>query len=247
MTLTPLQKKKLKILGWVALGVFFLILFFAPRYDNTIVPSIKVPYVEPGSNETDEICDATEQNLLIHQQITAVKTTKVMWSNGCAKQVFEMDGNGKRHGNALIFYPDGKLKENGVYEHDALVLRKKYSRDGKLILENIIKDAIHDFQIDYDPKTGEFESVINVVFNKEGDPVADGEWFEFTKDPNRFIRVTDYVNGVENGEKKEYGKDGKLMWTTEYKEGKRHGVEVYYNRDGSVYRTKHYVDDREVP
>ena len=246
MTLTPIQKKKLKILGWVALGVLVLIVFFAPRYDNTIVPSTKVPYVEPGSNETDETCDATEQNLLIREQITADKATKVMWNNGCVKQVFEMDSNGKRHGNALLFYPNGRLKEIGVYQHDALLSRKKYSRENPLIEENIAKDTLHDFQIDYDPKNGDFESVINVVFNKEGDPVADGEWFEFTKDPNRFIRVTDYVNGIENGVRKEYRPDGSLWITTEYKEGKRHGIEVYYTPEGKVEVTKHYVEDKEV-
>lgn len=247
MALSPLQKKKLKILGWVALAVFILIMFFAPRYDNTIVSIAKVSYVEPGSNDSDETCDATEQNLLIREQIAAAKTTKVMWSNGCVKQVYQMDHNGKRHGNALIFYPDGKLKEIGVYQHDALFSRKKYSRENHLIEENIVKDTIHDFQIDYDPKTGEFESVINVVFNKEGDPVADGEWFEFTKEPNRFIRVTDYVNGIENGVKREYRPDGSLWITTEYKEGKRHGIEVYFTPEGKVEMTKHYVEDKEVP
>lgn len=245
--ISPSQKKKLKILGWVALASFFLILIFAPRYDNTIVPSTKVPYVEPGSNDFDETCDATEQNLLIHERITADKTTKVMWSNGCMKQIFELDADGKRHGNALIFYPDGKLKEIGVYQHNALLSRKKYSSENHLIEENIAKDTLHDFQIDYDPKTGDFESVINVVFNKEGDSVADGEWFEFTKEPNRFIRVTDYVNGIENGVRKEYRHDGSLWITTEYKDGKRHGIEVYYTPEGKVETTKHYVEDKEVP
>lgn len=247
MTLSPSQKKKLKILGWVALAAFALPVFFPFRYDHTVVPIAKVPYVEPGSNETDEPCDASTQNLLIRERITAPKTTKVMWSNGCVKQVYEMDSNGKRHGNALLFYPNGKRIESGVYEHDALVSRYRYSREGNLIRVNLLKDAIHDFQIDYDPETGELESIITVMFNAEGDPVADGEWFEFTKDPNRFIRVTDYVNGIENGEKKEYRPDGSLWITTEYKEGKRHGIELYYEKSGSVYATKHYVDDREVP
>ncbi len=244
--ISPLQKKKLKILGWIAFTVFILILFFAPRYDNTIVPISKVPYVVAGLNETDETCDATEQNLLADEQITAAKISKVMWSNDCIKQVFEHDSEGKRHGNALVFYPNGKLKEIGVYEHDALLLRKKYSRENHLIEENIIKDATHSLQINYDPKTGELETVVNVAFNKKGDPVADGEWFEFTKDPNRFIRVTNYVNGVENGARKEYRFDGSLWITTEYKEGKRNGIEVYYAPDGKVEATKYYIDDREV-
>jgi antitoxin component YwqK of YwqJK toxin-antitoxin module len=247
MALSPLQKKKLKIVGWIALAVFVLISFFAPHYDSTITTSAKVPYVVPGSNDTDEMCDSTEQNLSIKNLITAVNPKKVMWSNGCVKQIYELDTDGKRHGNALLFYPDGKLKENGIYQHDALISRKQYSREGSLILENIIKDDTHDYQIGYDPKTGEFETIINVVFNKEGDPVADGEWFEFTKEPNRFLRVTTYINGVENGEKKEYRADGSLWITTEYKEGKRNGIEVNYDENGKVYATKHYVDDREVP
>ena len=49
------------------------------------------------------------------------------------------------------------------------------------------------------------------------------------KDPNRFIRVTDYVSGVENGVRKEYRPDGSLWITTEYKEREtlRHRALLY--------------------
>ncbi|MDD5387324.1 MAG: hypothetical protein PHQ22_09035 [Sulfuricurvum sp.] len=239
-------KQRLNIGLFVGI-VALIALAFIPRYDNTIVPIKKVPYVDPGSNDTDESCNTGEQTLLIKERIIPGTNTKVMWNNGCVKQIYELDADGKRHGNALLFYPNGKLKETGLYEHDALLSRKQYSREGNLIRVNLLKDAMHDFQIDYDPKTGELESVITVIFNAEGDPVADGEWFEFTKDPNRFIRVSAYTNGVQNGEKKEYRADGSLWITGEYKEGKRNGVEVYYTPEGKVEATKHYVDDREVP
>lgn len=183
---------------------------------------------------------------IVNQYIKTSNTKKEQWNNGAIKQIFELNTNNEKHGNALVFYVDGKLKEKAIYENGLLKQVESFEKDGLLLHKIICKDETNCTQITYKPN-GKIDNEIDIKYlSNKSTPIFNGKWIQYHYDKQYVTRVTNYKDGKENGLSQTFREDGKLWSEVNYIDGKREGKEIIYNRDGSIFGEVFYENDREI-
>lgn len=123
--------------------------------------------------------------------------------------------NGQRHGEYMVYFPDGKLRSlikcrNGKKEGEAL----EYFEDGQVLARGKFKD---------DKPHGNFTSFF-----------PDGRTFAYSK----------YINGLKNGVERNWHYTGGRKDVAHYVNGKRHGIYKEWNHNGSKSEVSHYLDGK---
>ncbi len=72
------------------------------------------------------------------------------------------------------------------------------------------------------------------------DSIYNGRIKYYNKETKKIFSDATYVNGIKNGEYKEYNENGTLNTDLFYKDGKENGVAKIYNDDGIIYSQDYY-------
>lgn len=138
-----------------------------------------------------------------------------------------------------IYYPDGNLMREGMYENNSKTgVWKYYTRYGTLSAIENYKDGLIVDTAKYFYNNGQLKSLENyengelnglyLNYNIYGDLIQegtflDGEWdkdfYEYNSD-GKLVSEFYYVNGTLNGILKSYGVNGKLVYWKKYEYGK---------------------------
>jgi uncharacterized protein len=171
-----------------------------------------------------------------------------------------------KEGNAVYYYPEGKIKQTIPYYHGKKEgLSKEFDRDGKI---TTLLEYSNDFLISREK--------INIVDDKN---LKQGKWLNFYKngiikseknykddilhgyykeynEKGKIILTLLYDNGKVTGNDlsnipeidvvKKYNDAGRLIYTGPYKDGVPVGIHREYNDDGTVKNAKIYGENGVV-
>lgn len=150
--------------------------------------------------------------------------------------------NGRLEGDRKQYYGDGKTlrSEASFVEGKLNGTIRNYRQDGSVESEKEYKMGIEDgFDRRYHHETGKL--TIDTYY-KEGKP--EGRWVEHLEgNVGNVTRISNYKNGLRDGEWSETSADGKPRGKSSYKEGKKDGVWITYRKDGSQEKKTTYKND----
>jgi len=128
----------------------------------------------------------------------------VYGTNGVLISKGIIDNEGKRIGNTIFYFPDGRIKAEGNYSDNKKTGKWKFiEEDGKIEQEGNFKNDL-----------------------------PDGHWVWYYPD-GRIIREEEYLNGKEDGLYVEYDENGNIITKGDYVEGEQEGDWTYNVGDHS--------------
>ena len=178
---------------------------------------------------------------LYEKGVKIQETSYEYYENGNVKEIITTKDDDVLHGPYKLFYENGELKEEGVFENGGIRRSTKvYHENGELKEEGILENNERIGQWRFYYYSGELENEMNFNKNKLN---------EFSKSyyENGNIKSEGHFSsGLYNGLWKEYHENGNLMYEGEYKNGESQGVFKYYYENGQLKEEKTYKDGKEI-
>lgn len=150
-----------------------------------------------------------------------------------AQEINQFDANGERHGLWKGYHEKSKrLRYEGTFEHGKETGVFKYYDDTKA--GTVI--ATRDFSIGNG-------SCYTIFYDQKKFKVSEGElkdkkpnglWKYYHFQSEHLMSIENYKNGVLNGEKIEYYKNGQIAEKDNYSEGKLNGKHFRYAENGNL-------------
>lgn len=185
-----------------------------------------------------------------------------------SQQVNQIDANGKKFGNWIKFYDNGKVKYEGqfrndrpygkftyyysegqkkavsVFSDDGIIAHNTtYFKNGKLLAEgkyiNQKKDSVWRYYLDENSNP-----LISTEAYDHG--ILSGESITFYPDSTNPAEIVFYQDGKKNGPLVKYFPDGKLMTESEYKNDLPNGDFIHYHPDGKVQIEGKYSNGEQI-
>ena len=149
--------------------------------------------------------------------------------------------NGKRNGETISYWPNGKIRQKGIYQDGCLVgLNEKWYETGIKESETICK--IIDSKLNY------YEcSEIN-YWTKDGKQlIKDGTGNYLSYHDNGILQVSGaYLKGNQTGKWTWYYNNGNLQYIENFLDGKQDGEYVFYFINGQVRTRGAYSHGKQV-
>ncbi len=162
-------------------------------------------------------------------------TLRVWFKNGQLLVISHFD-NGTYIDTCKEFYENGNVKNMAAYRHDTLLYYCEYDyyNDGS---KNSFRELICDkdslilcpfLKGSFSPASVEFDVNLTVA-----DMTSRGQYVEYFKSGAVHLEVKTVRNKYE-GEYRQYGENGKIIYAGTYHNDLMDGIFTYYNQDGST-------------
>lgn len=142
--------------------------------------------------------------------------------------------NGKKYGKWTYYFVSGKVEQEGFYDEQGLYTNewKWYYENGKLLRKEEYRKGIEDGYLE--------------EFDKEGDLITSGEFFDGEREGEWFYKLNDHEEigkfryGQRNGYWEFKYSNGKTSFEGNYVDGEPEGKHKYYNTAGVLIREENY-------
>ncbi len=185
-----------------------------------------------------------------------------------AQEENHIDANGNKQGIWKKYYDSGRLRYEGAFKDDkeigifkfydnsdnrhpvvirkfeqgsALVHSTFYTNKGDIVSEGYYKGKNKEGKWVYFHKGG--KSLMTIEHYKDG--ILDGERIVFYKNGKITIQER-YVDGKLDGNSKKFTNEGVLIEDINYSKGKLHGIAKYYEITGQLYVKGVYKENLKV-
>jgi len=164
--------------------------------------------------------------------------------NVFGQNINAFDENGKRHGKWKKYYDDTKkIRYKGQFNHGKEVgVFEFYHKEPKGKHPSCIKI----FALDSDIALVKYYTS-NGVFLSEGKMKGKqrvGTWSSYERNTGVLIEKEEYKDGMLNGTKISYYKDGKVLKTEEFKNDLSHGKKLIYAPNGKLISEYLFVNGK---
>jgi len=161
----------------------------------------------------------------------------INWSQ---ETINQLDKDGKMHGYYIKYFPNGKLRYEGKFNHGREIgTFKFYAETGEktpIVLKEFNNQNDSTKVIFFD-KTGKMQSTgIMIAKSREG------IWKYYFPDGKTLMSIEHYKNDVLEGEVKVYYKNGQLTEISRYSNGKLNGIRKRFADDGKIVEEITYKD-----
>lgn len=210
--------------------------------DNGNPLGLWINYYENGQIET-KIKHLPNNKIVIEEAWDIGKNQIVSNGNGIYK-AFSNTGqlmvkgkveNGQKIGTWIMYFENGKTKEEGIYENEIYRTTNSWDFHGN---QNII-----DGQGFYKAFYPDGEYILETGIIESG--LREGEWKLYYESPDVVYQVQNYKNGKLTGVQKIYFESNQLYSSGEMKNGLREGEWSWYFENGNISSTVNFSKDKK--
>ncbi|MAD98374.1 MAG: hypothetical protein CMB99_13705 [Flavobacteriaceae bacterium] len=157
-----------------------------------------------------------------------------------AQKINQYDGNKKRTGKWMKFYPNKKIRYEGQFQNGKEIGVFKFYDRNSLGTPSIIKN----FKADTDSVFTQFFTIKGIL-QSEGNFIGRqrvGKWTYYFPNKKK-MSVENYKAGVLHGELINFYPNGQITEKTIYKDGLKNGPSLKFSSDGDILEEVNYVNN----
>jgi antitoxin component YwqK of YwqJK toxin-antitoxin module len=143
--------------------------------------------------------------------------------------------NGERLGTWKFYFEDGRLREEGTFEDDILVIRNSWNMNN----EQTVADGMGLYASYFAGNGSVYE--IGAIQNGH----REGEWFVYHESTGITAQKSNYKNGKLHGETISYFETGEILSKGYFEDGKMNGNWIWYHENESISSTVNYINHKK--